>query len=993
MKQKYERGFLSDVQRQQLEQFPEHIHDNELIQYYLLSEDDLHQIPIKSPSYSRLGFALSLCTLRFLGFMPKDLFLIDPTILTFVAGQLNIEDTLSQIKQYGERPQTRSDHLQIIEKYLVFRRLRSDELASIKTWLLTEAMEHDRPTYLLHRLIGKLKQDRIVRPSILTLERLVSTAREQARQHTYKCIEHLLSDERKNFLDQLLVIDEEKKKTLLTWLRQRAVSSSPESIRTTLDKLAFLVKAGVPEWDLSMLSSNRLQFLNRLGKCSTNQALQRSSMQKRYSILMAVLYQSLEEILDELIDLFDQSLSQSYSRARNSLKRHHEKLQESTNEKVRLLTTIGLILLDEHVPDTSLRETLYNTVSPEALREALSECELLTRPKNDKGLDYFVKRLNYLRQYIPTFLKLITFKSIQDNNTVLCAIMIIKQLHTRTLNKIPTDSPTDFISDSWKKYVIRKDGSLDRQYYELCALWELRNRLRSGEIWIEGGRRYNNPEHYLIPAGEWASSKIETCERLQLPMHVEERLQEKHQELEQLYVQLNNQILSDDLISIKDEKISISPLNADEESPSLHKLREIINQRLPKIDLPDILIEVDKWTNFSACFHHAGHQSINSEEFPIYLYAALLSEATNLGPTAMSDITDLNYERIVWYKNWFIREETIELAKTTLVNFQHDQILSQHFGDGSFSSSDGRRVPVAVKSATAKAFVKYFGYEIGINVYSWTSDQFSQYGYKVTSPTLREATIVLDAILDNETNLNIERHTTDTAGYAEIIFALFDLIGLRFDPRIKNVGDQRIYSLLNHQVCPNIDKIIAGQIQTKIIEENWDDMLRLVASLKKGTVSTSLFVSKLHALPRKSNLAKALQEYGKIAKTLSILRYTTSKTHRKEVSAQLNKGEAVHDLQQFLHLGREGRMYARHLEEQENHFGCLNLLTNIVMIWNTVYMAEIIEQFKEEGGDVKEDDLKHLSPARHEHINPYGKYRFDLNTIQNGQLRPLREKG
>ena len=56
-------------------------------------------------------------------------------------------------------------------------------------------------------------------------------------------------------------------------------------------------------------------------------------------------------------------------------------------------------------------------------------------------------------------------------------------------------------------------------------------------------------------------------------------------------------------------------------------------------------------------------------------------------------------------------------------------------------------------------------------------------------------------------------------------------------------------------------------------------------------------------------------------------------------------------------------------------------------------MAEIIEQFKEDGGDVKEDDLKHLSPARHEHINPYGKYRFDLNTIQNGQLRPLREKG
>ena len=79
--------------------------------------------------------------------------------------------------------------------------------------------------------------------------------------------------------------------------------------------------------------------------------------------------------------------------------------------------------------------------------------------------------------------------------------MIIKQLHTQLSIKY-NNSPTDFISDSWKKYIIRKDGCLDRQYYELCALWELRNRLRSGEIWIEGGCRYNNPEHYLIPTRE-----------------------------------------------------------------------------------------------------------------------------------------------------------------------------------------------------------------------------------------------------------------------------------------------------------------------------------------------------------------------------------------------------------------------------------------------------------------------------------------------------------
>ena len=79
--------------------------------------------------------------------------------------------------------------------------------------------------------------------------------------------------------------------------------------------------------------------------------------------------------------------------------------------------------------------------------------------------------------------------------------------------------------------------------------------------------------------------------------------------------------------------------------------------------------------------------------------------------------------------------------------------------------------------------------------YTWTSDQFSQYGTKVIPATVRDATYVLDEILDNETELPILEHTTDTAGYTEIVFALFDLLGLQFSPRIRDLGDQRLYRL------------------------------------------------------------------------------------------------------------------------------------------------------------------------------------------------------
>ena len=79
-------------------------------------------------------------------------------------------------------------------------------------------------------------------------------------------------------------------------------------------------------------------------------------------------------------------------------------------------------------------------------------------------------------------------------------------------------------------------------------------------------------------------------------------------------------------------------------------------------------------------------------------------------------------------------------------------------------------------------------------------------------------------------------------------------------------------------------------------------------------------------------------------------------------------------------------------EELRNQAGCLNLMTNAVVTWNTVYMAAVIDQLRAEGRTVKEEDIARLSPARYEHINPYGKYRFEVEEgLSRAHLRPLRQ--
>ncbi|MEK6571291.1 MAG: transposase, partial [Bacteroidota bacterium] len=375
-----------------------------------------------------------------------------------------------------------------------------------------------------------------------------------------------------------------------------------------------------------------------------------------------------------------------------------------------------------------------------------------------------------------------------------------------------------------------------------------------------------------------------------------------------------------------------------------------------------------------------------------HLYAGLLAPACNFGLEQMAQITDIPYHRLSWCTTWYIREETLRSAITAIINYHHHLPLTQSWGGGTLSSSDGQRFPVSVSTQNAVALLPYFGYRRGLTYYSWTSDQFSQYGTKVICSTLRDALYVLDEILNNETELTILEHTTDTAGYTELVFALFDLLRMQFSPRIRDIGDQRLYRIDPTKKYHNLEGRLKGTINQKRILERWDDFLRVAGSLKLGWVTASLLISRLQSRPRQNALTRALQEYGRLVKTIFILRWYESEEYRRRINVQLNKGEALHALRSFLFLANKGKIRRRHEEEQANQANCLNLVTNVVITWNTVYMAEAVNQLRAAGYPVQEGDLVHLSPARHEHINPYGKYRFDVETILNRKgLRPLRK--
>lgn len=986
--------FLTPAEHEQLNQCPDKVSPEELNRFFWLTPADHDTIRFIRHDYNRLGFALQLGSLRYLGFFPANLPELPQAVVQYVAAQLAVEPEL--LTFYGKRGSTQRQHQRQIQTLVGYRRATQADLKELEAWLMQRALEHDKPTLLFTLACEFLKQKQIVRPGTTRLAHKVSKARHQAQLFCHQALQPLLNQDRCTLLDQLLVINDDLGRTRLSWLQRTPTGDNPKQILETLDKIAFLHQHQVERWDLSALPPNRINHLAKIGARATNQYLQRANETKRYPILLAFLKQSLYNFTDDLIEMVDQRIWRLYREAKRTFEQERLQANQKINEKLQTLYDLGQILLDAEVDDDTVRKKAFESISQAQLQTVLSETKQLIRPEHDAYVDYFGKAYNRVRHFSNRFLATLQFQAREDDQGLLKALQLVREIHTGQRRKLPEDAPTDFVPESWKSYVIQPDG-IDRRYYELAALWVLRQLLRSGAVYLPHSRRFSELESYFIPKEEWALQRDQAVSLLGTPLEPEPRLVEREAELLQL-IGVVDELLNNPNGGLREEKeiLVLSPIEADERSSELTKLANTIASRLPQLDITDLLIEVDSWTHFSDALEHLSGSSQRDNHLLVHLYGCLLAQACNLKLKQMATSAELSYAHLNWCNSWYIRDDTLREANTALINYHYHQPLSQLWGGGMLSSSDGQRFPVKGSVRQGRTMPRYFGYGKGVTFYSWTGDQFSQYGSKVIPTTARDATYVLDEILNNETELPILEHTTDTAGYTELVFALFDLLGLRFSPRIRDLADQQLYrtKAIDLEPYSNLKKHILNTIQVERIHQHWDDMLRLAGSLKQGWVTASLIIQKLQAFPRQHPLTRALQEYGRLIKTIHILRWYADEANRRRLNRQLNKGEALHSLRTHFWYANQGDVREQQDEQLHNQVGCLNLVTNAVVVWNTVYIEQVVQQLKQEGQFPGDEVLKQIWPTRHAHINIYGRHHFDQDQIGKPlKLRELRSSG
>lgn len=276
--------FLSDAELARLSSWPDEIADDDLITYFTLTGDDLGWLGANVRAENRLGAVVQLCALPWLGRIPDELSAC-PSAVCRLAGQLLLagDDVPGMLSAYGgwEGP-TRRDHRALVLARLGWRVSAAGDRKQLDAFLLARALEHDAPGVLLQLACDWLRNERIVRPSADTLSRRVAAARDGARAETYHRLASLLAPPRPARLDGLLDVDDELGMTRLAWLRRGATAATPEVLKAELAKLEFLRAHGADRLDLSALPAGRRRMLAETGRRSTNQALQRADVDRRY---------------------------------------------------------------------------------------------------------------------------------------------------------------------------------------------------------------------------------------------------------------------------------------------------------------------------------------------------------------------------------------------------------------------------------------------------------------------------------------------------------------------------------------------------------------------------------------------------------------------------------------------------------------------------------------------------------------------------------------
>lgn len=579
-----------------------------------------------------------------------------------------------------------------------------------------------------------------------------------------------------------------------------------------------------------------------------------------------------------------------------------------------------------------------------------------------------------------------------------CADLVVAIAHFREKDgAVAASAPLAFLDQGERDALQPKGGAFRVSLYKVFLFRHVARAIKAGNLNLEGSYKYRPLDDYLISRDRWKTDKAQFLERAGLTEFAgpEPVLKNLDEALHQQYQQINATIRdgANPYLKVAANGAFRVATPAQEEFDS-----EPLQKTLPQrhyVPVAEILATVNQHCGLLDEFRHWQQAHARQGPNPATLFAGIMGLGCGIGAQRMARISPSVTERELEHAiTWRFSLDNIVAANDRVVAAMDRMELPglyRRSQETLHTSSDGQKFEVRRESLNASYSFKYFGKGQGVSAYTFIDERNILWHSLVFSAAERESAYVIDGLMHNDV-IRSDIHSTDEHGYNETIFGVTHLLGLSYAPRIKNIAKQQLYRFHSRRK-DGADWAIAPAkyVNEAAIRENWDDLLRLVATIKLKEAAASDIFRRLNAYSRQHRLYKAMKAFGQVVKSLFILRYLDDLELRQAVEKQLNKVELANRFTRAVAVGSPREFAQTEKQEQEIAEACNRLIKNCIICWNYLYLARQLERTAtpEEHDKLLRIIATH-SPIAWAHINMLGEYDFSDRKLQDtvGVLPP-----